>query len=98
MERDVLKLTSARLKALAAKVGEEIKCPSCGTKHTKTTYHSVFCKSKGGTVCKDNYWNNVDGAKRDNVTRITEARKKWTIKIKCENTIRRLKKTVGVFD
>lgn len=31
----------------------------------------MFCKSKGGTKCKDNYWNNVDPSKRDNRTRIS---------------------------
>lgn len=41
------------------KVGEECICPSCGTKFIKQSYQQVFCKSKGGTICKDKYWNTV---------------------------------------
>jgi len=57
----------------SAKIGTEIVCPSCNTTHVKKSYQSVFCKSKGGTKCKDNYWNNVDPSKRDNRTRISPA-------------------------
>ena len=38
-----------------AKVGDECVCPSCGTKFIKTNYQQAFCKSKGGTICKDKY-------------------------------------------
>lgn len=40
---------------------------SCGNKHTKTTYHKVFCsnaKTKGRNNCKDNFWNKIDPKKR----------------------------------
>jgi len=77
MNRSKKKLVEARFKCQQAKVGEEITCPSCGTKHIKTSYQSVFCKTKGGTKCKDNYWNNVDPSKRCNTTRISPASAAW---------------------
>ena len=73
MERNAKKLSSARQKCVDAKIGETITCPSCGTPHVKKSYQSVFCKSKRGTKCKDNYWNNVDPSKRCNTTRISPA-------------------------
>lgn len=57
----------------SAKIGSIIICPSCNTQHTKTAYNTVFCKTSGGTRCKDNYWNNVDSMKRNNTTRISPA-------------------------
>jgi len=39
----------------AAKVGETIVCPSCGTSFLKTNYQSVFCKTNRKTKCKDKY-------------------------------------------
>jgi len=60
-------------KSKAAKVGEECICPSCGTKFTKTSYQQAFCKTKGGTICKDKYWNTVIPQKRCNTTRISPA-------------------------
>jgi nucleoside-specific outer membrane channel protein Tsx len=54
-------------------VGEECCCPSCGSKFIKTSYNQVFCKVKGGTICKDGYWNFVIGSKRNNTTRISPA-------------------------
>lgn len=59
--------------AKKASVGAECKCPSCGTAFTKIHYQQAFCKSKGGTICKDNYWNNVTPSKRNNKTRISPA-------------------------
>lgn len=59
------------------KVGSECKCPSCGTMFIKTNYQQAFCKSKGGTKCKDYYWNNVTPSKRNNVTRISPASARW---------------------
>lgn len=59
--------------AKEAGVGTECKCPSCRTMFTKTNYQQAFCKTKGGTVCKDNYWNNVTPSKRNNKTRISPA-------------------------
>lgn len=55
------------------KVGESCVCPSCGTTFVKEHYQQKFCKSKGGTVCKDKYWNTVTPHKRNNVTRISPA-------------------------
>ncbi len=77
MNRNANKLKDARAKCQEAKVGETIACPSCGTMHVKKSYQSVFCKSKSGTVCKDNYWNNVDPDKRCNTTRISPASAAW---------------------
>ena len=56
-----------------ASVGVECACPTCSTKFIKESYQQVFCKSKGGTVCKDGYWNFVDESKRNNTTRISPA-------------------------
>ena len=56
-----------------AKVGDECVCPSCGTKFIKTNYQQAFCKSKGGTICKDKYWNTITPEKRCNTTRISPA-------------------------
>jgi len=71
------KLIDARKKCMDAKVGETIVCPSCGTEHVKKSYQSVFCKTKGRTRCKDNFWNNVDSNKRNNITRISPASAAW---------------------
>jgi len=98
MERDINKLIEAREIALNSVVNGVIVCPSCGTRHIKASYQSVFCKSKGGTKCKDNYWNNVDGEKRDNKSRISPARAIWNQKVKVENNIRKVKKMLGVLD
>ena len=59
--------------AKESKVGDEVICPSCGTKFIKTSYQQAFCKTKGGTVCKDKYWNTVIPTKRNNTTRISPA-------------------------
>ena len=60
-------------KAKEAPLHSEVKCPSCGTVFTKTHYQQAFCKTKEGTICKDNYWNNVTPSKRNNKTRISPA-------------------------
>lgn len=57
----------------SAKVGDELICPSCGTTFVKEHYQQAFCKTKGGTVCKDKYWNTVTPEKRCNTTRISPA-------------------------
>ena len=59
--------------AKSKKVGENVQCPSCGVIFVKTNYQQAFCKSKGGTVCKDKYWNTVTPTKRNNKTRISPA-------------------------
>lgn len=59
--------------AKTARVGDPCTCPSCGTEFIKEHYAQKFCKTKGGTVCKDKYWNTVDPNKRNNTTRISPA-------------------------
>jgi len=51
------------------KIGDMCVCPSCGNTFQKTTYHQIFCKTFGGTVCKDKYWNTITPEKRNNTTR-----------------------------
>lgn len=80
MNKGRKKLIEAKKLCNEAKIGEEIICPSCGTKHIKKSYQSVFCKTKKGTKCKDNYWNNVDPKKRNNRTRISPASARWLAK------------------
>lgn len=58
-----------------SKVGDSCICPSCGKEFTKEHYQQVFCKSKGGTICKDKYWNTVTPEKRCNTSRISPASK-----------------------
>ncbi len=59
--------------AKAAKVGASVTCPSCKSVFVKNNYQQAFCKTKNGTICKDNYWNNVTPSKRNNTTRISPA-------------------------
>jgi hypothetical protein len=58
-------------------VHSECTCPSCGTVFEKETYNQVFCKTKGGTICKDKYWNTVIPKKRNNTTRISPANRRY---------------------
>lgn len=58
-------------------VHSECTCPSCGTVFEKETYNQVFCKTKGGTICKDKYWNTVTPKKRNNTTRISPANRRY---------------------
>lgn len=60
-----------------SKVGSLCKCPSCGTDFVKKHYQQVFCKSYGGTVCKDKYWNSITPNKRNNTTRISPANARY---------------------
>lgn len=73
MNKNKKSLISLRVDALNAPIGSNIICPSCKTAHVKKSYQSVFCKTHKGTKCKDNYWNNVDQSKRNNITRISPA-------------------------
>jgi len=57
----------------AMSVGMELVCPSCGTHFIKTQHQQAFCRTKGGTVCKDAHWNIIDPSKRNNTTRISPA-------------------------
>lgn len=41
-------------------VGELCVCPTCLSNFIKNSYQQVFCRSKAGTYCKDQYWNKVD--------------------------------------
>lgn len=69
----------------AAKVGNKCVCPSCGTHFMKTHYAQAFCKSRGGTKCKDKYWNTVDPKKKNNTTRISPASAAWLAdKVACK--------------
>lgn len=77
MNKRIQSLKALYLKAKEAKVRAEVKCPSCGTSFTKTHKQQAFCTSKGGTICKDNYWNNVTPSKRNNTTRISPASAAW---------------------
>jgi len=77
MNKNRKKLIEAKELCNTTKIGEEIICPSCSSKHIKKSYQSVFCKTKGGTKCKDNFWNNVDPSKRCNTTRISPASAAW---------------------
>nr|MDD4922188.1 hypothetical protein [Bacteroidales bacterium] len=68
-----MKMKEAYKIAKAAKVGETIQCPACGSKFVKSSYQQVFCKTKPGTQCKDRFWNTVTPGKRNNTTRISPA-------------------------
>ena len=60
-----------------AEVGSQLVCPSCGNGFEKTNYQQAFCRSRGGTKCKDKYWNIVTETKRNNTTRISPASANW---------------------
>lgn len=45
----------------AAKVGESIICPICGTTFNKKQYSQAFCCKE----CKDNYWNKKGDRHKD---------------------------------
>jgi len=89
MNRNKKKLIAAKEACNSAKVGENITCPSCGTEFVKKSYQSVFCKSKKGTKCKDNYWNNVDPKKRNNRTRISPANARYHANVIVPNEARK---------
>lgn len=76
-------------KSKSAKVGETCICPSCGTEFVKTSYQQAFCKTKGGTVCKDKYWNTVTPTKRNNTTRISPANSRYYNDVIVPNRIER---------
>lgn len=59
------------------KVGDRCICPSCNTQFVKGNYQQIFCKTKGGTICRDKYWNTVTPTKRNNTTRISSANRRW---------------------
>ena len=55
--------------AKAAKIGSVIVCPVCKEKHTKTTYHKVFCSNgrKTSKDCKSKYHNTIHPERLDRV-------------------------------
>ncbi len=61
----------------SADIGDLCICPSCATDFRKKTYQQCFCKTKGGTICKDKYWNTIDPKKRCNTQRISPASTRW---------------------
>lgn len=61
----------------SARIGERCTCPSCGELFIKTKREQVFCRTKGGTVCKDKFWNTVIPTKRNNTTRISPANARY---------------------
>lgn len=63
--------------AQSAKVGDTIKCPGCCNEYVKQSYQQKFCKKRGGTKCKDKYWNTVTPNKKNNTTRISPASAAW---------------------
>jgi uncharacterized FlgJ-related protein len=69
----------------SSKVGTDCVCPSCGKNFTKASYQQAFCKTRGGTKCKDKYWNTVVPNKRNNKTRISPASKNWLINREMDN-------------
>lgn len=59
----------------SAKVDELCICPSCRRTFIKLNYQQTFCKSNGGAVCKDKYWNQIIPTNRNNDTRICPTNK-----------------------
>lgn len=48
-----------------ARIGANIKCPTCGTMFKKKVKGHTFCNTKKKrTICKDTYHNSVDEARR----------------------------------
>lgn len=74
---DIMKIRERYRLNKEAKVRTEIICPSCGTTFIKHTPAQAFCTTKGGTVCKDKYWNTVIPTKRNNTTRISPANARY---------------------
>lgn len=72
-----MKLKQRYLLNKESKVGDTCICPSCDTEFIKTNHQQAFCKTKGGTKCKDKYWNTVTPNKRNNKTRISPASARW---------------------
>jgi hypothetical protein len=59
---DIVSMKRLYMAAKSAKKGETFKCPYCGRKTLKTTYHKKFCsnrKTAGQENCKDFYWNAI---------------------------------------
>jgi len=80
------------------KVGDTCICPSCCTTFIKTNYQQAFCKTKGGTKCKDSYWNFVTPTKRNNTTRISPASANWMARQEDERSYRDVYDTFHPFE
>jgi hypothetical protein len=63
--------------AKSKKVGDRVVCPACGIVFIKEFYQQTFCRTKGGSICKDKYWNTVIPTKRNNTTRISPANARY---------------------
>lgn len=50
---------TAYIAAKKSKVGDVIACPGCFHHFKKKSYNQKFCRRKGGTVCKDRYYNKI---------------------------------------
>ena len=55
----------------ASKVGEIIRCPTCGKPFEKKSYQQAFCRKRGvggklgkGNLCKDTYHNSTNETRR----------------------------------
>lgn len=92
------KLKALYEKSKAAKVGDTCVCPSCKTPFIKTSYQQAFCKSKGGSKCKDLYWNKITPEKRNNTTRISPASASYmAYKSIQREAMRRSRPSIGVW-
>lgn len=80
-----MKMRECYLKNKESRVGDICTCPSCGTVFVKETYHQSFCKTRGGTKCKDKYWNTVTPQKRCNTTRISPANQRYYENVICQD-------------
>jgi len=59
-----------------AKIGTQIKCPTCGTMFKKKVKGHTFCNTKKRrTICKDTYHNSVDEVRRNRANIYTGYRK-----------------------
>ena len=76
MNADIRLLKKLYVKSKVSKIGDSCKCPSCFSVFIKKTRQQAFCRNMG-SVCKDNYWNNVTETKRNNTTRISPANKRY---------------------
>jgi len=67
MEWDSDAMEHAYKVAKSAKVGDMVKCPTCGKVFKKGSYQQAFCRMRGkggkdgkGNLCKDQYWNFIN--------------------------------------
>jgi len=59
-----------------AKIGTQIKCPTCGTMFKKKVKGHTFCNTKKKrTICKDTYHNSVNEVRRNRANYYTGFRR-----------------------